>query len=118
SLALPEKMTAILAVDVGEGAVVALAEEGTVVHLESRTGKLEEQIAWQYKQPGRTVKRIAVAGGRTAVAYWGGTVHVLDAEGKVATAQRLEQDVADMAWLGGRLVVGLADGTVLGLDAK
>lgn len=117
AVALP-KMTAILAVDVGEGAVVAAAEEGAVVHLKSRTGKLEEQIAWQYKQPGRTVKRIAVAGGRTAVAYWGGTVHVLDAEGKIATAQRLDQDVADMAWLGGRLVVGLADGTVLGLDAK
>jgi hypothetical protein len=36
----------------------------------------------------------------------------------VQTSQLLPQDVAGMAWLGDKLVVGLANGQAVALDAK
>jgi hypothetical protein len=72
----------------------------------------------KFAQPGRMVKKVVAGDGVTAVAYWGGTVAVFDAAGAVKSSQQLAQDVADMTWLGGRLVVGLADGSIVALDAK
>ena len=54
---------------------------------------------------------------RVAVAYWGGTVSVLEG-GAVKTTQAFPYDVADLTWSGERLVVGLADGRVFGLELK
>jgi hypothetical protein len=49
-----------------------------------------------------------------AIAYWGGSLRVVDMNGKVRAEQRMPQDITAMAWLGNNatLVVGLADGRV------
>jgi hypothetical protein len=61
------------------------------------------------------VKLAAADGDRLAVAYWGGTVSVLDKAGAVRAARRLPQDVTAMAWSDGRLLVGDADGKLMAL---
>jgi hypothetical protein len=54
----------------------------------------------------------------SAIAYWGGTLRVVGLDGTVRTEQRMPQDVTALAWLGDRLIVGLADGRVQALDVK
>ncbi len=56
-------------------------------------------------RPDRLAKLAAASGGRRAVAYWGGTVRVVDG-GKVLSEQVLPQDVTALAWLGDRLIAG------------
>ena len=68
--------------------------------------------------PGRIAKKIATADGMTAIGYWGGTVQVLDGSGKTRSLQVLSNDVSDMLWAGGKLIVGLADGSVVALEVK
>ena len=63
------------------------------------------------------MKAIAADGGRVAVSYWGGTVRVLRPDGEVQFEQMFEQDTTALEWLGGRLVVGLANGAMIGLNA-
>lgn len=116
-LSLP-KTAVIAAAPVGDGAVVGAEAEGsTVRHLKALEGKAEEQTVWEHRLPGRIVKCVAESGGLTAVAYWGGTVTVLDAQGKVRSENVLRQDVAGLAWVGGRLIVGAADGSVVALKS-
>lgn len=116
-VAMP-KMTVISAVPAGDGAVVGVAEEGKVVRLGSLAGKDENPALWVGRQPGAMVKKVVCDGGLTAVAYWGGTVRVLDDKAGEVCARRMPQDVADLAWVAGRLVVGLADGTVVAIKVK
>jgi hypothetical protein len=54
-------------------------------------------------------------GGQLAVAYWGGTVCILDKAGAVCAARRLPQDVTALAWLDGQLLAGDADGKLVAL---
>jgi hypothetical protein len=49
------------------------------------------------------------------VGYWGGTLQVFDADGRLRTSQLLPQDLTAVAWLNGKLVAGLADGRVVAL---
>ena len=64
----------------------------------------------------RVVKAAATAGGRVALAYWGGTLQVCDtATGALLCQQLLPQDITRVAWCGELCVVGLADGRLLGL---
>lgn len=98
--------------------IVGTEFDGTVRALKAVQGKVEEQTAWSYKMPLRLTKRVAAGDGLVAVAYWGGTLRILDAAGAVKFGQMLPQDVAAMAWAGKTLVVGLADGRILALDAK
>lgn len=93
------------------GAAVGTETDGGVRFLKDR------KVAWEYKAARKLTKRIAANGERVAVAYWGGTVSVLEA-GAVKTSQSFPYDVADLGWIGDRLVVGLADGRVVGLDVK
>ena len=67
---------------------------------------------------GRLPKLAATAGTATAVGYWGGTVQVFDRTGGVTAQCQLPQDIACLAWHGGKLIVGLADGKLLALEAK
>jgi hypothetical protein len=60
----------------------------------------------------------ADGGGNLAVAYWGGTLRIVDDKGAVKTEQQLPQDITALAWSGGRLYVGLADGQVVALLVK
>jgi hypothetical protein len=64
------------------------------------------------------ISRIAAGRKATAVAYWGGTLRIVDAGGKIIGERRMPQDVTAAMWMGDRLIVGLADGRVFGLDGK
>jgi hypothetical protein len=69
-------------------------------------------------RPDRILKLSAEHGGNVAVAYWGGTLRVVDSQGKVKAEQQMPQDVTALTWLGEKLVVGLADGRVMALTVK
>ena len=77
-----------------------------------------EAAARKQERPDRILKLSAAGGGKVAVAYWGGTLRVVDATGKVKAEQQLPQDVTALAWAGGKLVAGLADGRVVALTVK
>jgi len=66
----------------------------------------------------RIAKLVAVAGGATAVGYWGGSVQVFDKDGGLTAQRQLPQDIACLAWHGNKLIVGLADGKLLALENK
>jgi hypothetical protein len=66
----------------------------------------------------RMLKLASSQGGLTAVAYWGGTLRVVDDQGKVKTEQQLPQDVTALGWFDGKLIAGLADGRVMALIVK
>jgi hypothetical protein len=66
--------------------------------------------------PNRLVKLALTSGEQLAVAYWGGTVCILDKAGAVSAARRLSQDVTALAWLDGQLLAGDADGKLLALS--
>jgi hypothetical protein len=68
--------------------------------------------------PGRLVKLVVTQDGKTAVGYWGGRVEVFDQGGALRAARSLPQDVTALAWSGGRLIVGDADGRLAALDVK
>ncbi len=63
------------------------------------------------------VKFVVPKGGRAAVAYWGGTLRIADADGTIRTEQQLPQDVTSLSWWNDNLIVGLADGRVLAVKA-
>ena len=65
--------------------------------------------------PDRIPKATAVSGGMAAVGYWGGALQTFDAAGHELTFQQLPQDIRGIVWIGSKLVVGQADGQVLGL---
>jgi hypothetical protein len=64
------------------------------------------------------VKLVSSSGGQTAVAYWGGTLRIVDDKGAVKAEQQLPQDVTALACIDGKVVAGLADGRVLALAVK
>jgi hypothetical protein len=68
--------------------------------------------------PGRLVKFALPNGKVTAVAYWGGTVALVNADGVIQAERRLPQDITAMAWAGENLLVGDADGRLTVLSAK
>jgi hypothetical protein len=68
-------------------------------------------------RPDRMAKLAASGGGKLAVAYWGGTLRIVEGDA-IKYEQQLPQDATALAWLGGRLIVGLADGRVVALDTK
>jgi hypothetical protein len=75
-------------------------------------------VAKAQARPDRMVKLVAAHGGQTAVAYWGGTLRIVDDKGVIRTEQQLPQDVTALAWIDGKVVAGLADGRVLALAVK
>lgn len=78
----------------------------------------QQALAKQQARPDRMQSVVAANGNVLAVAYWGGTLRIVDNGGKVHAEQRLPQDITAMTWLGDRLVVGLADGRVMELAVK
>jgi hypothetical protein len=75
------------------------------------------QLGKQRAPAGRIVKHVAAQKDLMAVGYWGGTLEVHGSDGSTISRQLLTQDITGLAWLGGRLVVGLADGRVVALKA-
>ncbi|MCY3022449.1 MAG: PQQ-binding-like beta-propeller repeat protein, partial [Planctomycetota bacterium] len=94
------KDTAVSAAPLGDAIIVGTEFDGTVRALKALQGKVEEQTQWSYKVPLRLTKNVAVGDGLIAVAYWGGTLRILDATGAAKFAQVLPQDVAAMTWAG------------------
>ena len=101
-----------------DGVVVGTEADGKVRRLKTLAGSLEEQLAWEAALPRRIVKKLAVAGDRVAVAYWGGTLALIEGNGALTRKQVFPQDIADLAWLDDLLVVGTADGKVVGLEMR
>ncbi|MGA2659991.1 MAG: hypothetical protein ABSH34_21010 [Verrucomicrobiota bacterium] len=66
--------------------------------------------------PNRLVKLAVTSGEQLAVAYWGGTVCILDKARAASAARRLSQDVTALAWLDGQLLAGDADGKLVALS--
>jgi hypothetical protein len=87
--------------------------------LQKAAAKPDEVAALQKKLgPQRLVKLVSTADKRTAVAFWGGTVQILDDAGRVQAMRKLPQDVTALIWSGGQLIVGDADGRLLALNVK
>ena len=75
--------------------------------------------ALQKKAPPGWLVKFALPNGKvTAIAYWGGTVSLFNADGVIQAERRLPQDVTAMAWAGESLLVGDADGRLTVLSAK
>ena len=64
----------------------------------------------------RILKLTATSGGLTALGFWGGTLILIDAKGAPIARQQMPQDITALAWMGDRLLVGLADGRVVALS--
>ena len=64
------------------------------------------------------VKQVLAGNGLTAVAYWGGRLQIIATDGTLKAQQQLPQDITALAWDKDTLVVGLADGCLLGLNAQ
>jgi hypothetical protein len=78
----------------------------------------KSSAAQKQARPDRLLKLAASQGERLAIAYWGGTLRVVDGGGKVLAEQQMPQDVTALSWLGGRLIAGLADGRVVALEVR
>ena len=72
--------------------------------------------AAKQQTPGLLIKRSASGAGRTAIAYWGGTLRVVDAAGAVKSQQRFDQDIAALTFAKDKLVVALANGRIVSLQ--
>lgn len=99
----------------GEHLLAGGEVDGTVRKLKSMASTPKDQIIWENKAERRIVKKIVPHTKLTAVAYWGGLVRILDEHGAVKAERVFSQDVAALDWVGERLVVGLADGRLLGM---
>jgi hypothetical protein len=75
-------------------------------------------LAKKQERPDRLMKLFAGGKDKIAVAYWGGTLRIVDRDGKILTEQQLPQDITAMAWWGAKLIAGLADGRVMALEVK
>jgi outer membrane protein assembly factor BamB len=116
SFALPDVGVAS---DVAEGEAVIVGTEvdGAVRKLKAAANGTTQTV-WLHRVPGHVVKKVVAHGERTATAYWGGLVQVLDTSGGVVAERKFSQDVAAIDWLGDRLVVGLADGRLMALTIR
>jgi len=80
--------------------------------------KLDPEVAKRQQLAGFLPKQSLEQKGLTAIAYWGGTLRIVDAAGEIKYQQLLLQDITAMAWSGSRLIVGLAGGKLLALEPK
>ncbi len=137
--AVPDRVLAIAAAD---GMLTAVSHDGSLSTIDGSgkvlsskllsAGELQEAIE-QRTSPAdpradealkaqarsdRLAKLAAATTGRIAVAYWGGTLRVVDAQGTILSEQALPQDVTALTWLDGLLIAGLADGRVVALQTQ
>lgn len=89
--------------------------EKAVKMLETATNPRQRESMQKKIGPERLVKFVVPAGKRTAVAFWGGVVHVVDEAGRVTAMRRMPQDVTALMWVDGRLIVGDGDGRLFAL---
>jgi hypothetical protein len=106
------------AVPFPDGLLVSTESDGAIraLKLQSETGA--EKLLWEHKLERRIPRKVVPGARRIAVAWWGGTLEILGETGTSEHLQKFPQDISDLAWAGDRLVVGLADGRVLALEAR
>jgi hypothetical protein len=100
------------------GVVVGTETDGAVRLVRTVAGKLLDQTAWLNRVDTKIVKKVVAQGQHMAVSYWGGTLRLLDDRGKLRAEQVFGQDISDLALTGGQVVVGLADGRLVGLNPR
>jgi hypothetical protein len=133
--ALPDRVEAISAAKDGvrvlthDGSLSQVTADGKVAETKALSGQEAEALRKELTapadtdalkkqaRPDRMAKLAASAGGKVAVAYWGGTLRIAEGDA-IKYEQQLPQDATALAWLGGKLIVGLADGRVLALEGK
>jgi hypothetical protein len=139
SVALPDRIVAMKAGKDGltvlshDGSLVTLSSEGKVVSdkplnaqqrqqaekdLASAADPAAEQAAKGQARPDRLLKLAAAKESQVAIAYWGGTLRIVDGKAAIKSEQLLPQDVTALSWFDGKVVAGLADGRVLALQPK
>jgi hypothetical protein len=94
------------------------AYANAVTSLQTLAGSPDREAMQKKLGPQRLVKFVAAEGKRTAVGFWGGTVQIIDEEGRVRAMRRLPQDITALVWSGGRLLVGDADGRLTALTIR
>jgi hypothetical protein len=105
----------VVLVPTDQGILVGTEADGTVRLVKTIAGKLEDQTVWKNQMYTKVVKQVTAHGKRVAISYWGGTLRLFDANGKLQAEQVYSQDISALAWTDRGLVVGMADGKVVGL---
>ncbi|MDB5300434.1 MAG: hypothetical protein JWO87_2097 [Phycisphaerales bacterium] len=115
-----------VSVETADGSLTKLDASGKILSQESAavvqpektvSAKAPAELA-KVMIPDRVLKKLAAGNGLTALGYWGGTLQIVDGNSVTQSAQVLPSDIADMAWVEGKLIVGLADGSVVALQPK
>ncbi len=119
-------------ITINNGKAVIITHDGTATTMDA-TGKITNQKTVEIPNtsktvapvipeplkksiiPGLAIKTILPDTNKTAISYWGGTVQIFDNTGTLKSCQLMQQDTSEIAWLNGTLIVGLADGQILGL---
>lgn len=132
----------VLALKDDGSTLTVLTQDGTVSVLNA-AGKLTDQKAMQPEKLDENLKRLTPAPDaqaataakkqdrpdrllklwsgspdKLAVAYWGGTVRIVDRDGGILFEQQLPQDVTALTWAKDALLAGLADGRIVALEVK
>jgi hypothetical protein len=81
------------------------------------TPAVDATLAKTHARKDRLLKLAAADGSRVAIAYWGGTLRLADASGKIVAQSLLPQDITALTWWNDRVLAGLADGRVLALQS-
>jgi hypothetical protein len=136
TLALPDRITAVragpgdLTVLTHDGSLSEITPEGKLLSTRTLPADQYSKLLAQFQSPPnpealaaarkatpatRLLKIAAPRGDWIALAWWGGTVSVIDSLGAVHGARRLPQDVTVLAWLKTRLLAGDADGNLIAL---
>lgn len=113
SITLPGAQPVAL-VKTADGWLLGTESDGGVRKLPA----LDAPATWTNVTDTRIVKFVHPAGDKTVVVYWGGTVRVLDAAGKVITEQQFDQDFAATAGTPPGMVGTLADGRVVAFTVR
>lgn len=66
----------------------------------------------------RRAKLAAATSDRVAIAYWGGSLRVVDTNNAIVSEQMMPQDITALTWFNGVLMAGLADGRILALSCE
>jgi hypothetical protein len=130
----------VLAMKLQGPSIEVLTHDGSLSFLK-RDGKFDAQKGMQPEKIDDNLKRLAPSAdekataeakkqtradrmlklwsadqGQLAVAYWGGTLRIVDDKGNVVSEQQMPHDVTAMTWVDGKVIVGLADGRVIALS--